>query len=139
MPDFDAQRLHDTDRVELGMCLGELFELLELAGAGGMSEVFRARDRATGALVAVKVLGERLPTYEARFAREAQTLAELSHPAIVRYITHGFTGAERPYLVMESLEGEDVARRLLGGPLSAGGSRPRSRASRCSRITFSGR
>ena len=50
--------------------------------------------------------------HEERFAREAQVLAELNHPAIVRYVAHGETAQGQPYLVMEWLEGEDLSQRL---------------------------
>src|SRR5689334_13550878 len=86
--------------MNLGDVLGARFELERLAGAGGMGEVFRARDRRTGDRVAVKVLLDGAATDAVRFEREAEALAELSHPAVVRYVAHGITPAGRPYLVM---------------------------------------
>ncbi len=103
-----------------GAVLAGRFEILSRAGAGGSGEVFQARDLERGALVAVKVLGERHATDEARFEQEAQVLSELRHPSIVGYVAHGLTGAGEPYLAMEWLDGEDLFRRLLRGPLTVG-------------------
>src|SRR5262245_8875016 len=85
-----------------------------------MGEVFRGRDRASGAAVAIKVLTADHAHHSARFAREIELLSELSHPGIVRYITHGETPAGQRFLVMEWLEGEDLCHRLEGGPLAMG-------------------
>ncbi len=88
-------------------------------GAGGMGEVYRARDTKLGREVAIKVLpaevtesSERL----ARFRREAQVLASLNHPHIATI--HGLEEAEvGPFLVLELVEGEDLAARLKRGPI----------------------
>ncbi|APR76040.1 Adenylate cyclase [Minicystis rosea] len=85
-----------------------------------MSDVFRARDGATGATVAVKVLRARQHQLEGRFAREVQALSDLRHPAIVRYLNHGRSDDGRHYLVMEWLEGEDLAQLLRRRTLSIG-------------------
>src|SRR5262245_17904807 len=68
-----------------GEVLGGRFEIEQLAGSGGMGEVYRARDLALANTVAVKVLLEGRPTEHDRFVRESEVLAELSHPGIVRY------------------------------------------------------
>jgi hypothetical protein len=73
-----------------------------------MGEVYRARDRQTGQLVALKLLRDTAPQRIARFEREAEILARLSHPGIVRYLTHGLAGEGHPYLVMEWLEGKEL-------------------------------
>src|SRR4051812_49055406 len=91
--------------------MSERFELEQLVGSGGMGEVFRARDRLTGGAVAVKVLHASSRDTE-RFRREAQLLAEVSHPRIVKYVAHGIADGNRPYLAMEWLEGEDLGERL---------------------------
>ncbi len=88
-------------------------------GAGGMGEVWRATDTKLGRAVAIKVLpaevagdADRL----ARFKREAQLLASLNHPNIAAI--HGFEEAEgKPFLVMELVDGEDLAERLKRGPI----------------------
>jgi eukaryotic-like serine/threonine-protein kinase len=85
------------------------FHLLAEAGAGGMGAVYRARDLATGATVAVKILTGREAREAQRFDQEAAILAGLVHPAIVRYITHGVADSGARYIAMEWLDGEDLA------------------------------
>ncbi|MDC0674501.1 serine/threonine-protein kinase [Nannocystis radixulma] len=101
-----------------GEVVGDRFILEYHAGTGGMAEVYRAADRATGDAVAVKMLAQRRGAERARFEREAEVLAELRHPAIVRYVARGLVPSGEPYLVMEWLEGEDLAHRLERSPLS---------------------
>jgi tetratricopeptide (TPR) repeat protein len=95
-----------------GDVLGAKFEIERRAGAGGMGEVFRARDRTTGEAIAIKVLLEGRKNDDARFEREADVLSDLRHPGIVQYVAHELTSAGRAYLAMEWLEGEDLATRL---------------------------
>src|SRR5262245_46675384 len=98
------------------MRAGELidarFEIVELAGEGGMGTVYRAVDRADGANVALKLLRDPEGSGAARFAHEAKVLARIEHPHVVRYVTHGVAPGGDPYLVMEWLEGESLAERL---------------------------
>lgn len=103
------------------------FELHSLAGAGGMGSVFRARDRRTGLWVALKLMNVEGRAWQEseRFLHEADILAELRHPGIVSYITHGHVegaalpnGGRQLFLVMEWLEGESLAARLAAAPLS---------------------
>jgi len=97
----------------------ERFVLKERAGAGGMGAVYRALDTHTNQTVALKLLnGSNTPQDAERFAREAQLLCELRHPGIVEYIAHGVTRDGQPYLAMEWLAGEDLARRLARGALT---------------------
>jgi hypothetical protein len=106
-----------------GSIVGGRFVLGAVAGAGGMSLVYRARDRVSGEDVAIKLLlgGSDLDGDSAeRLVDEALVLAELRHPGVVRYIHHGRTDEGMPYLAMEWLEGEDLGRRLARGPLSPG-------------------
>ena len=97
------------------------YEIIGPLGAGGMGEVFRARDSRLGRDVAIKALPEvfaRDPDRLARFAREAQTLASLSHPNIATI--HGLEERDGvPHLVLELVEGESLAARLARGPLPA--------------------
>jgi hypothetical protein len=102
----------------LGTRLGP-YEILAAIGAGGMGEVYRARDTKLNRDVAIKVLpdsfandGERL----ARFTREAQTLASLNHPNIAHI--HGLEESNGVRaLVMELVEGEDLSQRIARGPI----------------------
>jgi len=101
--------------MQTGQLIDDRFEIIALAGAGGMSQVFQARDRRTGVLVAVKVLSEH-KLYEAeRLTREAEVLEGLDHPNIVRHVAHGLTPDGRPFLAMEWLEGENLSHRLAQG------------------------
>ena len=105
-----------------GVLVADRFEVEALAGVGGMGLVFRARDRHTGQLVALKLLqdsGLKADRLE-RFWREAQTLAELRHPGIAAHVAHGRTAQGEPFLAMEWLEGESLASRLRRSPLSIG-------------------
>jgi hypothetical protein len=94
------------------------FTIEQLAGAGGMGQVYRARDRKTGAVVALKVMHDAERLEVERFAREARILATLSHPGIVRYIDSGSTVEGEPYLVMEWLAGETLSARLQRSPIT---------------------
>ena len=101
-----------------GMRLGP-YELLAPIGAGGMGEVYKARDTRLERTVAVKVLPERLtssPEARQRFEREAKTISQLSHPHICALYDVGREG-ETEYLVMEYLEGETLSERLAKGAL----------------------
>src|SRR5690349_22627719 len=94
-----------------GDVLAERFEIERLAEKGGMGAVFRARDLSTGQHVAVKVLHPYAMNEASRMLREARALMKLRHPAIVRYVQHGETSDDRPYLAMEWLDGEDLRQR----------------------------
>lgn len=98
--------------------VGERFELLDTAGSGGMGTVHRAMDHANGNIVAVKVLRDSGAESITRFANEAQVLAQLQHPHVVRYVTHGVMASGKPFLAMEWLDGVSLAERLKQGPLS---------------------
>jgi serine/threonine protein kinase/Tol biopolymer transport system component len=95
------------------------YEILAPIGAGGMGEVWKARDSRLDRTVAIKVLPAHLSSSEEmrrRFEREAKTISALSHPHICAlYDVGNQDGAE--YLVMELLEGETLAERVSGGPL----------------------
>ncbi len=95
-----------------GAIIADRFVVERRAGSGGTGTVFRAKDNLTGDSVAVKVLHEWRSQRAERFVAEARVLSELTHPAIVRYVTHGVTGEHEPYLAMEWLEGEDLSDRI---------------------------
>jgi eukaryotic-like serine/threonine-protein kinase len=90
------------------------YEILSAIGAGGMGEVYRAKDTRLERTVAIKVLPERFSgsaETRQRFEREAKTISQLSHPHICALYDVGREG-ETEYLVMEYLEGETLADRL---------------------------
>jgi Tol biopolymer transport system component len=95
------------------------YEILAKIGEGGMGEVFRARDTHLSREVAIKILPTEVagnPERAARFEREAVTLASLQHPNIASI--YGYEQAEgMRFLVMELVEGEDLAVRLQRGAL----------------------
>lgn len=100
--------------------IDDRFQLQSVAGSGGMGVVYRAVDAQTGTAVAIKVLRTDEPDAAARFLREAQLLASMAHPRIVRHVAHGHTLGGEPYLAMEWLSGEDLRDRLARGRLSSG-------------------
>ena len=91
------------------------YEIVGAAGAGGMGEVYRARDTRLNRVVAIKVLPTHLadkPERRERFEREARAIASLNHPHIC--VLHDIGHQDGiDYLVMEYLEGETLAQRLL--------------------------
>ncbi|AUX32313.1 MULTISPECIES: serine/threonine-protein kinase [Sorangium] len=93
------------------------FEVDTLLGEGGMGVVFEAWDREERRSVALKVLRDVDEATSARFDREAEALAALSHPGIVGYVAHGSTPLGERYLAMERLVGVTLAERLAAGPL----------------------
>src|SRR5690242_20595144 len=95
------------------------YEIIEPLGAGGMGEVYRARDTRLDRTVAVKILPSHLSSNseaKQRFDREARTISSLSHPNVCQLYDVGSQDGTS-YLVMEYLEGETLADRLRRGPL----------------------
>jgi Tol biopolymer transport system component len=102
------------------------YEIVYPIGAGGMGEVYRARDTRLDRIVALKILPDVLaadPQFRERFDREARTISQLTHPHICTLYDVGEASSpESPasslqFLVMEYLEGETLADRLAKGPL----------------------
>ncbi len=95
------------------------YEIVSPLGAGGMGEVYRARDTRLDRTVAIKVLPEHLagnPELRQRFEREARAVSSLNHPHIcILHDIGSHNGID--YMVMEYLEGETLAARLAAGPL----------------------
>src|SRR6202795_2871082 len=97
------------------------YEILSNIGAGGMGEVYRATDTRLDRIVAIKVLPPHLADsseLRERFEREARTIASLSHPHICTLYDVGHQDGI-DYLVMEYLDGESLADRLVKGPIPA--------------------
>src|SRR5215467_12834037 len=104
--------------VASGTYLGP-YEIESPLGAGGMGEVYRARDTRLNRTVAIKILPQEMsrdPLRKQRFEREAKTISSLNHPHIC--VLHDVGSQDGlSYLVMECLEGETLAKRLEKGPL----------------------
>jgi serine/threonine protein kinase len=95
------------------------YEILSAIGAGGMGEVYKARDTRLDRTVAIKILPEHLadrPELRDRFDREAKTIASLNHPHICTLFDTGRQDGT-DFLVLEYIEGETLAQRLTKGPL----------------------
>jgi Tol biopolymer transport system component/tRNA A-37 threonylcarbamoyl transferase component Bud32 len=104
--------------LQAGTRLGP-YEIVAPLGAGGMGEVYKARDTRLSRNVAIKVLNSSLtasPELKARFEREARAISSLNHPHICALFDVGSQDGQE-YLVMEFLEGETLAARLSRGPL----------------------
>ena len=106
--------LHHGERV------GGRFTIDRLADTGGMGEIYRATDEHGGEPVAIKVLRRDRSMDARRFEREAQLLAGVDHPHIVRHVAHGLLASGEPYLAMEWLEGEGLDARLQRQRLTLG-------------------
>src|SRR5882672_12730017 len=95
------------------------YEIAAPLGAGGMGEVYRARDTRLERTVAIKILPAQFssdPVRKQRFEREAKTISGLNHPNIC--VLHDIGHQDGiDYLVMECVEGETLAKRLEKGPL----------------------
>ncbi len=122
----EAVGIREPSRIDLlpptgpkpGDLLSDRFVVERVAGSGGMGVVHRGTDLFTREAVAIKVMAQLGPDYANRFAREAAVLADLRHPAIVRYVAHGTTPQATPFLAMEWLDGEDLSMRLARSPLT---------------------
>jgi eukaryotic-like serine/threonine-protein kinase len=124
-PSLEGEPLAETRAplLEPGTRLGT-FEILAPLGAGGMGQVYRARDTRLGRSVAIKILSPALAARSAdreRFEREAQAISRLTHPHICVLYDVGRVplagGGDRQFLVMELVDGETLAARLKRGPM----------------------
>ncbi len=100
--------------------LGKLlpqYEIEGLLGRGGMGAVYRARQKSLDRLVAIKILppdiADEEMNFAERFKNEARTMAKMNHPAIVHVYDYGETSEGQLYIVMEYIDGTDVARMIL--------------------------
>src|SRR5262249_51344266 len=126
-----CRRSHDSDQPctaiadgaggRAGETVGDRYELVRLLGAGGMGAVYEARHKLIGRRCAVKLLHPHYagqPTMLTRFQREARAAASLENEHIAAVTDFGFAGDGVPFLVMERLEGDDLAALLAReGPL----------------------
>src|SRR5437867_8435391 len=104
----------------VGEIISGRYELEQLVGSGGMSNVFRAHDRLLERTVALKILHEQFTRdedYVERFRREARAVAQLAHPNIVTVIDRGEQEG-RQFIVFEFIEGENLKQIVARGPLA---------------------
>lgn len=127
---------HVGSYLEPGLVVAGRFEIVEIIDSGGMGSVYRAtdllddnrpialkviRDQPTGhSSLAGREPSTSLDTQQLldSFQREAELLANLRHPSIVKYVLHGRTSSGAPYLAMEWIEGEDLKAKLRREPLT---------------------
>src|SRR5262245_27622351 len=117
-PEIDGRARDGAAFLCAGTRIGP-YEILAPLGAGGMGEVYRARDARLSRDVALKILSPRLagdPVLCARFEQEARTAGSLNHPNIVTIFDIGRDG-EIVYIVSELVEGESLRALLLRGPI----------------------
>jgi eukaryotic-like serine/threonine-protein kinase len=114
--DFDDRTVRPAERVFAGSVLGGKYKLISEIGRGGMGAVWRAQHLGWEAPVALKIMNRDIsarPEALARFEREVRLAAGLRSPHVVQVLDHGLDEATRtPYIAMELLEGESLARRL---------------------------
>ncbi|GGM96996.1 serine/threonine protein kinase [Thermus composti] len=108
-PKAPKKTLRTSEEVQV---LSQRYELLEKVGVGGMATVYKAKDKKTGRLVALKIPQERFlgdPRFVRRFHREAEVLSRMDHPNIVKVYEHGQVDGVH-FIAMEFLEGEGLDR-----------------------------
>lgn len=106
------KRANPTKTTEEAEALAQRYEILEKVGVGGMATVYKAKERKTGRLLALKVPQEHFvgdPRFVRRFHREAEVLARMDHPAIVKVYDHGQVDGVH-FIAMEFLDGEGLDR-----------------------------
>src|SRR5262245_23979729 len=111
----EPRRDREAARSLVGTTLNDAYRVVRLIGEGAMGGIYEARQLRLDKRVAIKVMTRELAVNgEAllRFHREAEITSQLGHPNIITVFDFGTTHNGQPYLVMEFLEGEDLANRL---------------------------
>ncbi len=117
--EFTTTPRQDPDDERPPDLLAGRYEIGRLIGSGGTARVYRAYDVRLGREVAVKIYAwEALPLDQRRRLRETTIQASISHPGVVALLDSGSENG-RTFLVMQLVEGENLAERLLGGPMPA--------------------
>jgi serine/threonine protein kinase len=98
--------------------LGGRYQLDRLLGRGGMSDVYQATDLDSGTSVALKLVRSNDPEFALRLAREARVLESFDHPGLIRLLDTGLAG-DQSFLVMDLVDGANLARTLERGPLGS--------------------
>lgn len=104
-----AQRVAAAQEGATNVFLTERYRLLKMLGAGGMGAVYLAENVTIGKLVAIKILIETDPELARRMMREARTASRIRHENVVDVLDFGISDDGLPFLVMEYIEGEDLA------------------------------
>lgn len=115
-------QVYPTPEELTGMIQGGLYEFDAMIGMGGMAAVYRGRQRNLDRRVAIKILHREHGSdydYSERFRREAQVLAQMSHPNIVSVYDFGVLGQDYLFYVMEYIEGTDLHQLMTQGPVGA--------------------
>jgi len=96
----------------IGQILNERYKVVKEVGRGGLSAVYKVIDQSMDRSIAVKVLIPQLVSDQfsiKRFQQAAQTISQLQHPNVIRVYDYGFLSSGQPYLIMDFLEGENLA------------------------------
>lgn len=104
-----AQRVAAAQDGEANVFLTERYRLLRILGAGGMGAVYLAENVTIGKMVAIKILIETDPELARRMMREARTASKIRHENVVDVLDFGMSDDGLPFLVMEYIDGEDLA------------------------------
>ncbi len=99
--------------------VADRYRLMSLLGRGGTAEVWKAEDEALGRSVALKLVTVQTDEGAARAGDEARLLAKLSHPSLVPVYDAGTDEADRPWVVMELVEGETLSDTIRRGPIAS--------------------
>ncbi|MCW2614852.1 MAG: hypothetical protein JWN08_1846 [Frankiales bacterium] len=99
--------------------IADRYRLVQLIGRGGTAEVWRAEDDALGRSVALKLVTIPTDDSSARAGEEARLLAKLSHPGLVPVYDAGTDARDRPWVVMELVEGETLSDTIKRGPIAS--------------------
>ncbi len=117
--DHEDESDEERDRsLEPGARVADRFVLSNLLTVGGMATLYGALDERDGSNVVLKVLSNPSAEDALRFSQEADVLAALRHPDIVRYVAHGPLEPRGMYIAMEWVQGEDLSKRLRRGRFS---------------------
>ena len=118
-PPSSTSDLSATLLASPGDVVASKYRIEKLLGRGGMGDVFSAVHLELGHRVAIKVLRQAEPLSSARFLREAQIVARLVGDHVPRVFDLGRLASGAPYIVMEFLDGEDLAQVIRGGPVAS--------------------
>ncbi len=108
---YDMSEILESISAPIGTIIGGKYQIIDYVGHGGMSTVYKARQQPIDKIVALKLLLSHLSRDEEsvqRFFREAKAAGQISHPNVVNVFDFGITSEQRPYLVMDFVEGKNL-------------------------------